>query len=171
MKTTGIILVIVFTILSVIDIIGGISGTYQYEKTIQSYWSLADKASTIPQKEEYISKFVVALEESNLRGKYNEIFLKTPDNSFDLNLDALKTLQQRLKEIETMDVTSFEYQTAMQQITGQEQGEAENMLMVFSGVWWKENHILLWDWILAINIIIVALGLTTGIVLWALDDF
>jgi hypothetical protein len=166
MKTFGIILTVLFSVVLILDITNGILGSYQYEKNIQSYWNLADKASTIPQKSEYINKFVVALEESRFEGKYNAIFLETPDNSFDLNLEALKTLQQRLKEIETMDVTSFEYQTAMQQITGQEQGEAYNMLKIFKGIWWKENHFLLWNWICAVNIILSIIFIIIGVFIW-----
>lgn len=43
-----------------------------------------------------------------------------------------------------MDANSFQYNTAIQQITQQEQGEAIDMLSVFQGCWYKENYILLW---------------------------
>ena len=62
-----------------------------------------------------------------------------------------------------MNVASFEYQTAIQQITAQEQGEAQAMLEVFSGIWWKNNYIFLWDWIAAVEvffcIFLIAVGL------------
>lgn len=144
--------------------ITGIFGWYTYNKEIGSYWSLADKSSSIDKKSEYIDKFVGALELSGLSGKYNAVFLTTPDNSFDYNLDALKTLQARLHEISNMDVTSFEYQTAIQQITAQEQGEAEAMLSVFYGVWWKKNHPLLWNWICGVHIGLLLFVLIASIV-------
>jgi hypothetical protein len=157
MKVIGIILIVLAVILFVGDIWNAIYGNYQYENQILSYWNLADKASTIPKKSEYVDKFVQTLESSGLYGKYNAVFLQTPDNSFDRNLEALKSLQIRLHEIQTMDITSFQYQTAIQQITAQEQGEATKMLDVFWGIWWKENHLFLWKWVLLINIISIIL--------------
>ncbi len=134
----------------------------QYKNEIYNYWSLADKASTIDVKSQYIDKFVEALDNSGLKGKYNAIYLKNPDNSFDKNLEMLKTLQTRLYEIKTMNVSSFEYQQAISQITAQEQGEAKNMLDVFEGTWYLENHTWLWDWIgflwLMFEIILICIG-------------
>ena len=115
---------------------------------------------------EHIDKFVNALEESNLHGEYNAIFLETPDNSFDANFEVLKSLQLRLHEIEKMDITSFQYQTAIQQITQQEQGEASNMLSEFSGIWWKTNHFMLWDWIGISQVIFLLIMLLIGTIIW-----
>src|SRR5687768_15835608 len=96
---------------------------YEYEGKIGSYWSLADKASTIPQKAEYIDKFVKAIEKEKL-AEHNALIYPTLDNETASNIRALKSLQSRLHEIKGMDPRSFEYQTAIQQITAQEQGEA-----------------------------------------------
>lgn len=166
MKKLGIILTVIGLVLIILNIIGGVVGSYQYENKVKSYWELADKSSTVIKKAENIDKFVQALENSNFNGKYNAIFLTTPNNSFDLNFEALKTLQQRLHEIKDMDVTSFEYQTAMQQITEQEQGEANGTLSVFKGIWWKEHHFLLWNWVGVVQIIICSGIVITGIVIW-----
>lgn len=159
---TGITLLIIGLVIAGIDIRNYIVGEYRYEKNFECYWHLAEKASTIAKKTEGIDKFIKALESSNMRGKYNAVFLETPDNSFEMNLDALKSLQLRLHEIEKMDVASFQYQTAIQQITAQEQGEALKMLRVFSGVWWKENYITMWQWVLVLNILMVCILLITG---------
>lgn len=135
---------------------------FKYKQQVGSYWSLADKSSSIEKKSEYIDKFVGAIEKQNLGG-HNAIFLETPDNSFEQNLEALKTLQQRLHEIKGMDVTSFQYQTAIQQITEQEQGEANEMLSVLEGVWTKENYFLLWNWVggsIAIILLLTCLAST-----------
>lgn len=134
-----------------LDAIGGIRGHYAYQNSIEAYWTLADRSSTIPKKAEYVDKFVAALESQHFDGQYNAIVFPTQDNSFDRNFEALKSLQGRLREIEKMDATSFQYQTAIQQITQQEQGEAGQMLQVFEGVWWKNNHFLLWDWVGFVN--------------------
>lgn len=154
MKTLGIILLGISLIILGIDISISIIGKYQYEKKYGSYWELSVKASSIEKKIEGVDKFVIALEHSNLQGKYDAIFMETPDNSFDENFAALKSLQIRLHEISKMDVKSFEYQTALQQITGQEQNEAGEMLRVFSSIWWKENHFLTWNWIAGVQVIL-----------------
>ena len=160
----------VLTILAVAVFLYGVGcriyGDYQYEKNIASSWKLADKASTIEQKSKYVDKFVTALEESGLEGLHDAVFLTTPDNSFDKNLEALKSLQARLHEIKTMDVTSFEYQTAIQQITAQEQGEALRMLAVFEQVWWKENYFFLWSWIAGLSFVGVLVMFILGLFLW-----
>jgi hypothetical protein len=118
---------------------------YQYELGYYSYWSLADKASTLEQKTEYIDQFETALENSGLQGTHDALFLDTPDNGFDNNLAALKSLQRRLHETAKMDVNSFAYQQAISQITSQEQGEAKEMLAVFNGCWYKVHHYYLWN--------------------------
>ncbi len=151
MKTMKITMFIAIGLLILMPIFGCI-GHYKLYKDFISYWSLADKSSTIEKKAEYIDKFVIALEKSDLKGSYNTLFFPTPDNSFDQNFDALKTLQGRLHEIQTMDIKSFEYQTAIQQITGQEQGEAEALISVIKGVWWKGYGVFLWDWVCLLSI-------------------
>lgn len=166
MKSTGIFITLTSIFFLAIDAGVGIVGYYQYSKQFSSYWSLAEKASSIEKKIEGIDKFVSALQQSNLSGKYDAIFLETPDNSFDENFAALRSLQTRLHEIKEMDIKSFEYQTALQQITQQEQTEAGEMLSVFSGVWWKDNHFMLWDWIGFIQIGLLVIGCFIGGAIW-----
>jgi hypothetical protein len=172
MKAVSIVVIVICVAFLIIDAATYIMGHYQYTRQYEAYWNLADKASTIQQKSDYIDKYVEALENSNMKGQYNAVFLETPDNSFDNNLAALKSLQLRLREIKNMDVTSFQYQTAIQQITAQEQGEAEDMNSVFQGVWWKTYHFFLWDWVGALNIIyFIFLGICFCIVLAYESDF
>jgi len=165
-KKLGISLFLISLIWAVIDISVGVYGWYKYDNTIQSYWSLADKASTIEQKSVYLDKYVTVLENSGLNGQYDALFMNTPDNSFDKNLEALKSLQTRLGEIQGMDPKSFEYNTAITQITAQEQGEAYAMISVFSGVWWKVNHFLLWSWVCGINVVLCIFTFIIGIRYW-----
>jgi hypothetical protein len=146
MKTTMILLLASSLLGFAFMITFNIIGNYQYERDYQSYWNLADKASTIEQKAEYIDKYVNAIENGSMSG-YNAIIFTTPDNSFEQNLIALKSLQVRLHKISKMDINSFEYQTAISQITQQEQGKAYKMIMIFQGIWWKCHYFLLWNWI------------------------
>ena len=163
MKKQGIIYISVGVIWLVVMIFFATIGNYHYERDYESYWNLAEKASTIQQKAVYIDKFVSGFKDKGFEGDYNAVFFKTPDNSFDKNLEALQSLKTRLDEIQKMNVASFEYQTAIQQITAQEQGEAQSMLDVFSGIWWKNNYIFLWDWIAVVEvffcIFLIAVGL------------
>lgn len=161
----GIFFIAIGSILIILSIIFAVIGNYEYDNQIKSYWELADKSSTVERKAENIDKFVEALEKTNLKGKHNAIWLKTPNNSWDYNLEALKTLQQRLHEIKDMDITSFEYQTAIQQITQQEQGKAGEMIGVFKSIWWKEKNIILWDWVGLIQVLSCLGLIVTGIVI------
>jgi hypothetical protein len=164
MKTLGAILLTISLISIVLLVIVGVYSSYQWNKNIESYWSLADKTSTIEAKSQYIDKFVDALENAKL-SEYDAIILKTPDNKTEKNINALKTLQTRLQEIKTMDIQSFAYQQAIQQITAQEQGEADAMISAIEGSWYLANYPLLWNWILLIAICVVCLMGAVGILL------
>lgn len=135
------------------------SASSRYNQEIESEWDLADKSSTIEEKSKHIDLFVKSLEASGLKGKYNASFYPNPSNSFDRNLDALKTLQTRLREIVKMEPSSLAYQTAIQQITQQEQGEAGKMLSVFEGCWYREHYLRLWDWVFLANVLLTVLAI------------
>lgn len=146
MKTFGLIGTFLSAVLMIWAIAAEVLADYEYTNNIGSYWNLAEKASTLEAKSEYLDKFAAAIEAEHLSGN-NAVFLRTPDNSVEQNLAVLRTLQTRMKEIKGMDVTSFAYQQAIQQITAQEQGEAQNLLSVIEGSWYLKNHLFLWDWI------------------------
>lgn len=144
---------------------------YEYTNTIGSYWSLSEKASTLQQKSAYLDQYVGALEAQHLEGTHDAVFLQTPDNSFDQNMVALKSLQGRMHQIQGMDEQSFAYQTAIQQITAQEQGEAGHLTDTFEGCWYLRNASALWGWhdiLIWIGMIIVAV--VSGIFSFA-DNF
>lgn len=123
---------------------------YKQEKQYGQYWALADKSSTIPAKQKYLRQFVDSLRGGYANGQfasYDAVWLQTPNNSFESNLKALETLADRLDQIQAMDVTSFQYNTAIEQITKQEQGEASAMLRVFGGCYELANYPIVWEWI------------------------
>jgi hypothetical protein len=166
MRVFGVVLLVFALILGICNIVALVGASYDYERMIESSWNLADKASTIKQKTANIDQFVAALEASGLKGEHDAIWQFTPNNSFDKNLEAVKSLQQRLHEIEGMDVTSLAYQTAISQITAQEQGEAKKMLEVFEGCWYKVQHPWLWQWKGAINTIVNLVALIMGAIMF-----
>jgi endonuclease IV len=143
---------------------------YQYINEVGSHWEMADRASTIAQKSEYIDRFVDALEDCDLYGMNDALFYPNAVNSFDENMKALKSLQNRLNEIKGMDESSFEYQTALQQITSQEQGEAIGMLHVLSGCWAKANYYTSWNIFISICFLLTQLMMVLFGLAFVIED-
>ena len=146
---------------------------YRQEKSYFQLWQLADKSSIIPAKQKFVGQFVDALQRGYANGEFashNAIWLQTPNNDFEANLDALRSLSQRLGEIQGMSPSSFEYNTAIQQITAQEQGEAKAMLDVFGGCYALANYPMVWNWIGGVFIGVELLLILIGGELW-LNDF
>ena len=133
-----------------------------YTNQHYNYWDLSVKSSSIEDKFIYIDQMVKSFEGSDLAGTHNAILYKNPSNSFDANFKALVSLRDRLQEIKAMDVSSFEYQTAISQITAQEQGEASDMLSVLQGCWFKQNHPLYWGWIAGTIITVLIIFVIVG---------
>jgi len=169
MKRTGQVMLLVGLVLMAYQIRTQVVSSYRMEKNYTQLWELADKSSTIPAKQKYIAQFVAALEAGHAKGDFathNAVWLETPNNSFEANLGALKTLAARLDEIQEMKPSSFEYNTAIQQITAQEQGEAKAMLGVIIGCYELANYPAVWNWIGLIIIIIEPLLIFFGWALW-----
>jgi hypothetical protein len=163
-KVLGWIMLVLAVLLFGVGIIMSVFAEYNYDKYFASYWSLADKSSTLEAKSLYIGQFVDKLNSSRQGfADYDAVFLKTPDNSFDKNFQALVSLRDRLNTISQMNESDFAYQTAIQQITSQEQGEATAMLNVFHGCYFLQSYPLLWDWYM--YIVLGVLGLL-GLVGW-----
>lgn len=168
-RTLGTFMIVFGVFLAVILTYGQIVCKYNYQKRYSSHWHLADKSSTIPAKETHINAFVKALKDGKARGEFsdnNAIFLKTPDNNFDANYAAVETLAQRLKEIQQMDPKSFEYNTAIQQITEQEQGEAHKLMAVFYGCYELSNYFYVWGWIGGVVMTLMVCCIVGGICLF-----
>lgn len=172
MKTLGLIMFIVGAFLAVVQIKNVILREYNYEKKYTQAWELADKSSTIPAKQKYIQEFLTALQTGKERGDFashDAMFLKTPNNSFDANLKALQTLAERLTQIQSMNPSSFEYNTAIQQITAQEQGLANEMLGVFKGCYTLNNYFFIWDWVGVIILLVTAVLIIVGGVIFLVE--
>jgi hypothetical protein len=133
---------LVSLVIAIIMIFGFFSVRNDYRTRYYYYWDMADKSSTLQQKYDYISKFTDALKQDERQFAQNgALIYKNPGNSFELNLKAVFSLKERLGKIKDMDENSFAYQAAIQQITEQEQGEAQEMICVFYRSWLIENHI------------------------------
>jgi len=162
-KIFGVFLVTIASLLFIFGIIMSVVANYHYTKDFTAYWSLSDKSSTLEAKAMYIGQFVDKLNASRDQfADYNAVFLKTPDNSFDRNYGALITLRDRLKTISQMNESDFAYQSAMQQITAQEQGQADEMMNVFQGCYMLRSYPYLWDWFIGISILILTILFGAG---------
>lgn len=133
-------------VLAIIIIISTITITVltsaAFERDYMGEWNLSDKSSTIEAKSEHLNNFVILLEKNKDKDFLDngKIFFQNQNSSFDSNLAALKTLAKRLEEIKGMDPASFQYNTAIQQITQQEQGEAGAMIGVFYDCYALRQH-------------------------------
>lgn len=153
----GLICTVLFTMLIVTDV----RGSYEYSRTIGSYWDLSVKVSTLEAKGAYLDSFLVAVDNAKLSGN-NAIIFPTPDNDVARNINALRTLQVRIHEARTMDPNGFAYQTAIQQITKQEQDDATGTIGEIEGRWWLDHHSFNWGWIGLLIGVITAAGAITG---------
>lgn len=168
-KFIGFFLMILAFILFVLQIMAYFYARYSYENEIFSYWKLADKSSTLDAKSKYVKEFIDTLKKTK-HSDYAVIIFKTPDLNFDNNLQALQTLSDRLESIKNMDEKSFEYQAAIQQITSQEQGEADQMLQVFRDCYLIENFIFCYDWICILVLILCAAIMFWGFFILATSE-
>jgi hypothetical protein len=151
MRVPGIIVGILIVLTGIGGIIYMIGQTvyadYIFEKNYMYAWNLSDKASTIEAKAKYINEFVTCIESNRSEfASHAVVFLKTPNNSFNCNLDAIKTLRDRLETIKTMKENSFEYQSAIQQITAQEQGQAHELISIFESCYILQSFPMIWEW-------------------------
>ena len=147
--------------LTFIQVRGCVKSEYEFEKKYSYAWNLAEKSSTIEAKCNYISEFVSLISSNSYDFyPYNAIWLQTRDNNFEYNLKAITTLRDRLNEIKGMDTSSFQYNTAIQQITAQEQGEADSLINVIKECYVLQNYRYVWGWIGALITLFIA-------ILWA----
>jgi len=147
----GIVPFVIVSIFCAISINQCVSAKLEWDNDIGYTWSLADKSSTLAEKSRYIDEFIAKLKDIP-HAKNGALVWKTRENNYDLNLKALESLGERLREVQKLDVNSFAYQTAIQQITAQEQGEAQTMLAVLhdswviENYWWSFTVVKIWLW-------------------------
>ena len=92
---------------------------YTYDREVGGYLSLADDASTAPLKLQYLGQYREAVH-SIVTGEDARLVFTTPQTKAAHQFVVLDSLLQRVGEVAALDVSSFEYQVAMDQITGQE---------------------------------------------------
>ena len=93
---------------------------YPYNANIGSYFDLSDKASKLDTKLDYLKQYSNALVESGLNEGQSTVFFQTKETSLEENYKVLQSLIERMEETKEMEINSFEYQTAIKQITEDE---------------------------------------------------
>lgn len=155
--------------LAAFQITSAVKASFSFKRDYLFEWSLADKSSTIEDKTVHISNFIQRLEAGHAGGGFaghDALFLQQPDNSFAANLVALKSLQKRLVEIGDLEPDSFQYNTAIQQITAQEQGEAGAMLKTFKGCYQLSQYPITWGWVGIVILCLWLLPLVLIVAIW-----
>jgi hypothetical protein len=148
LKVVGVLVALSAFVVWGVAIVISTKASYNYTAKYESKWNLAEKSSTIAAKQQHIAAFVTAIRNNPSDfASHDAIWLRTDDNSFQKNMEALETLKTRLDEISQLNPNSFEYNTAIQQITAQEQGEASAMLNVINGCYYRANYPVLCGWI------------------------
>lgn len=145
MKTFGTLLILVALGLLGSLIADDVFEGYCWDRDCYSYWEMADRASTLAKKSEYLDKFMAALDAQNLGGSHANLFLNTPRTQYDFNRDALGSLQSRMHATAAMDQNSMAYQMAIQQITGQEWGEADALINTINDCYDSVHFYCLWN--------------------------
>ena len=70
MKILGYLLLVGGVIMLALQIRSSILSRYTYEKQFSNLWELADKSSTIPAKQQYITQFLTALKAGETNGLF-----------------------------------------------------------------------------------------------------
>ena len=116
-KTIGIFLIIVSVVLVMWLITNAIIANYRYDRDVESYYTLSVQASTAEKKLEYINIFENKIIENNLITGYGAIIFKKPKNDAFHQYEILKTIKERLISINSVNISSFEYQQAMYEMS------------------------------------------------------
>ncbi len=131
-----VIVLVLLVILVLVIVLGGIGtcimSPYQYDRDVRQYLKLADDASDAKTKLSHLGEYRDAITAKIGRNDARYIFTEK-QYTRDAQLAILDTLISRLRDISQMDPKSFEYQTAMQQVTGQ---EFDHTCSRIDGIFW-----------------------------------
>ena len=127
---------------------------YTYDREAGGYLGLADDASTAPLKLQYLEQYREAVHRL-VTGKDARLVFGTPQTKVAHQFVVLDSLLERVGEVAALDVSSFEYQVAMDQITGQEfTGAIEVTNGLLKGAYLRQGGLLGYLW---------AIGLFAGL--------
>ncbi len=144
---TFVTIILVMAIVLFMGIGTSIMTVYGFSKNVSQHLSLADDASTASAKLKHLNDYRVAVETVIQRNDARYIF-KQRQYTRDAQLEILATLITRLEDLESMEPKSFEYQTGMGQITGQ---EFNHVLGRINSIFWdchRKETIWRWTWTL-----------------------
>jgi len=100
--------------------VNSIRNGYMWENTVNSYFELADRASSIDKKLEYLKQYRAALMEKGLNAGQSRYVRPTPASDLSNQMIILDTLIIRMEDAQKLSSSSLEYQQAIKQITTDE---------------------------------------------------
>lgn len=170
-RTLG-VMATIFGLILVSYIGFGVKAWGEYESQYGYNWTMAVNSSTLDKKSYYVDKYIQTIEESGeFNGKSAAILVKTPAEAYENNLASLKDLQSRLKEIKSVDIKSFEYQTAIQQITEQIITNENRNTLNIQHMWFINHYFLLSDWLCFFGVIISAILFVVFFICYKIEDY
>lgn len=141
--------------------VGTYMASFSYKQNVESYLSMADDASTASLKLEHLLEYKKSVLKV-VKGNDARFIFKTPQTKKAAQMAILDSLIDRVSTTAEMEPDSFEYQTAMNQITGQEfRGTINSTNKMFFGMYSRQNgwNSFLWMngiWLITLLIVLLA---------------
>ena len=92
---------------------------YHIDRDTTSWLSRAQVSSNPTDMRYYLEKLVDGMKKYQITSGYDAIIFKTPENNMTLVMKAINRSIDRCKQIEKMNISSVEYQTALDDLRGQ----------------------------------------------------
>jgi hypothetical protein len=113
--------------------------SFPYKQNVESYLGMADDASTAALKLEHLLEYKKSVLKM-VKGDDARFIFKTPQTKKAAQMAILDSLIDRVSTTAKMKTDSFEYQTAMNQITGQEfEGTINSTNQMFFSMYERQN--------------------------------
>ena len=117
MKKIAIIWLIVLIILIATSVLGTVIANYRYETDLGGYYVRACTAANAKLMNSHLGEVEQAFRDKGWTTGYTVYVFKTPENDLSLIFEQLLDFRARLTSISEMDVQSFEYQKALEEVT------------------------------------------------------
>ena len=140
--------------------------SFPYKKNVESHLGMADDASTAALKLEHLLEYKKSVLKV-VKGDDARLIFKTPQTKKAAQIAILDSLIDRVSTTAKMKTDSFEYQTAMNQITGQEfSGTIDSTNKMFFSMYARQNGWNAYMWMdgIWLTILLIALFITAIVI-------
>jgi uncharacterized membrane protein SpoIIM required for sporulation len=133
--------------------------SFPYKQNVESHLGMADDASTAALKLEHLLEYKKSVLKM-VKGDDARFIFKTPQTKKAAQMAILDSLIDRVSTTAKMKTDSFEYQTAMNQITGQEfEGTIASTNQMFFSMYLRQNGWNAYMWMMGIWLMILLIAL------------